>query len=85
MTLTKGPGPFLVVDNSFGGLGHALSLDALEKGEIDLFVSHYGVPRGRVRIDADGKLVEAADPCWVAAVMRDLESKPYELDDPLQG
>lgn len=72
VTLVSGQGPLLVVDNSFGGLGHAIPLAALEKGELDVYLAQRSTARGRLHRDATGKSEAAPDPVMAQRLANDL-------------
>lgn len=57
-TLVEGRGPLLIIDNHFGGLGHAIPLESLAKGELEIFLSHEEDSRGKLHLTADGKGIE---------------------------
>jgi hypothetical protein len=72
VTLVEGKGPLLIVDNIFGGLGHAIPLSSLEKGELEVFISHETSKRGKLHIGADGKAISTPDDVSAYRVANDL-------------
>ncbi len=81
VTLVSGKGPLLIVDNSFGGLGHAIPLAALEKGELDVYLAQRSTARGRLHRDAAGKSESAPDPVMAQRLTSDLlEFLPATLE-----
>jgi hypothetical protein len=70
--LVAGQGPLLVVDNSFGGLGHAIPLAALAEGRLEVHVFHETTKLGVLRVDADGTAREAPGAVAMARVAADL-------------
>jgi hypothetical protein len=80
--LAAGKGPLLVVDNSFGGLGHAIPLAALAEGRLEVHVFHETTKLGVLRVDADGTTHEAPGAVAMARVAADLgEYLPAMLED----
>jgi hypothetical protein len=69
--LAESTGPLLIVDNHFGGLGHAVSLDKLAKGDLEIFVSHENERRGKVVVTG-GKLKSMPDAVMFERVVRDV-------------
>lgn len=81
VTLLSGKGPLLIVDNSFGGLGHAIPLASLEKGELDVYLAQRSTARGRLHRDAAGKSQSAPDPVMAQRLASDLlEFLPSALE-----
>lgn len=81
VTLVSGKGPLLIVDNSFGGLGHAIPLASLEKGELDVYLAQRSTPRGRLHRAADGTSQAAPEPNMAQRLTADLlEYLPAALE-----
>ncbi|MCK6546717.1 hypothetical protein L6R52_12775 [Myxococcota bacterium] len=80
-TLVAGRGPLLVVDNHFGGLGHAVALEPLARGELEVHVFHEQQPLGVLRVDAEGRALEVPGKNPMHRVANDLdEFLPAQLD-----
>lgn len=81
VTLVSGKGPLLIVDNSFGGLGHAIPLAALEQGELDVYLAQRSTPRGRLHRAADGTSQAVPEPNMAQRLAADLlEFLPASLE-----
>lgn len=80
-TLVADRGPLLVVDNHFGGLGHAVALEPLARGELEVHVFHERQPLGVLRLDAEGRGLEVPGKNTMHRVANDLdEFLPAQLE-----
>jgi hypothetical protein len=61
----------LIVDNSFGGLGHAIPMAALEQGELEVYFAQRSNSRGHLK--AGGEKTElTADPVMAQRWVTDM-------------